>query len=172
MRIKKIRYNRATGKVAIGYEALNASSRTYDSHNHSSKEEPAQSFINALDALAPFVAEIREEPKKFADSITVTGLTVSYGQDDHSKCVITAHRELENGGPAQCHTPLTPITAEEDEAHTVSLKCAQAIEEMTLEAQKYLKGHRRQMQIGEGESEEEGGEDQSDIFDGGEEKAS
>ena len=130
--------------VAITYELYNEVSRSWGTHSLEEKEKPLTEFQEALDALAQGVCQLREEPVDWKEHVTVVGITLRHDKNGNSKVVIKAHRALDQGGPAICNTPLTAVTAETDDAYTVSDLVATQIDTLCTQAEAYVDGERSQ----------------------------
>lgn len=153
MRITYIHLNNE--KVTIQYEKRNESTKGWDSFSIDSKDDPLDSFANEIGHLSKSVVKINRFPHSYEEDITVVGLALKYDKNDYYKCIISAHRQLPEGRPHICHTPLTPVVAEDENAYTVDQQTASIIEKVCLEAQRYINGERKQQTIEFDEKEKE-----------------
>lgn len=151
MNITKIKYN---GDVVAIYQSKEDFNNSKD-YKIASRDEPLDSFNDALQALKEDVVEICEFPSEYVSSLKIVGISISW---DEAKCpgrfmgaTITALRELEYcNSPMVINTPWLPTyqfndANENPQLHTWTI---QRIDWLMSEAERYLQGHRKVEQMG------------------------
>jgi len=148
MRFKKIK---AKGdKVHVEYEVEN-SNGTWDEFSMTSAEKPLSSFEAAISNLEAHVIDMCE----FGDNpaITVTGVSFSYGGDNGVMgASIIAIKTLKGSNVGL--NIVTPHKASEsysegkaDPKQLLDEDCIKDLEALCIEAEKYVKGNRQQLDL-------------------------
>jgi hypothetical protein len=149
IRFKKIKLAK-DNKVEIIYEAQTEDG--WDEYTLKASEEPTETFLKAMEALAEDVAEMCEFPPDHVNRITVRGISMSYaGEKVVMGATISASKKL-----LKSNTPMsvnTPYKIEEhysengDDAALLEEECVERIQMLQAEAEKYLKGLRAQTNL-------------------------
>ena len=150
IRIKKVLLSSGTD-VVIDWEEFNETSRAWGKHSIEECEPALDSLQGSLDALKPLVRKYREEGPIGVTKYKVTALSFFYsktetpGAEACYKVMIAAHRNLDQWGPANCNTSRLFVTTEDEDAECVSTGEAQLIDEVAIEAIRYINGERKQV---------------------------
>lgn len=116
--------NNAADSADITYKTWNETTKSFDEHTLKCDEAPNPSFVKGLQEGAKHVCALCELPATQAKEIVVTGLSLSHDKHGHARLSIKAWKHLEENGPLILNTPTAPVTAEKEDAHTVSDACA------------------------------------------------
>jgi hypothetical protein len=131
-----------------------------DSYAVTFHENPLPSFMKALEALPPHVADLCDMPDKDVEKITATGVTIRPLGEDNSQALIVARKTIRKGKRVfNISTPLLPMYSAKD-AEKKGSDCmtedqARAIMKVATEARKYIRGERAQGRL-EYEEEKKG----------------
>ncbi|MRS02113.1 hypothetical protein EG832_02600 [bacterium] len=143
MRIKKIKLE--TGKVFIEYSEEKPDGKS-ENYTLESTDKPLQSFKDALQGLAGYIGEICELPEDYCTSITVRGVSFSYGGENKTMgATITgltlkyANAPLVINTP---HLPSAPYSKGSDESCLLPDECYFQLMDLQDEANKFLEGQR------------------------------
>jgi len=113
-------------------------------HELKSSEEPRPELLTSIAAFVPFVIEICEFPKGWADEIAISGVSLSEVELKDGKqigIVITAQKRLElTPSPVIINTPFLI-----DEAWPKGLQ--KAVEKLDQEAVRFRSGDRAQQEL-------------------------
>ena len=145
MRITKVR--RKPEEVSIEYERPNPHNRDLtDTIKFRCEEEPKSSFDSALQALKEFLLDICELPKKYGNTLTMTGVTVSYAKNGSRKIVLTGQKNLVSSkSPLNLATPIRSTSAESEDAdpdYLLSDDASKALHAFIKEVEAYINGDR------------------------------
>ena len=154
-KIKKVKLE--ANKIRIEYlvPVLTADNPDDDEHSLLCAHRARPSFYEALEALAPFVAEICEQPKEWAGTVEVKGISFSYGGENKIMgASISALKTLEKS-----NSPLKPSEPYSESGDTVmclSDDATAALLRVQDEARAYLNGDRAQLGLNfDGEEEDD-----------------
>lgn len=152
-RFTKIKYDGQ--KVHLEWEVVYGDDST-DEYVLKCTDRPAQRFVDALQSLALHVAICCEvdNAEAWSSAITVKGVSLSH-TNGIMGAVITATRALKNSNsPLVINTPHKPAEpyAEGEggdaQLHTcLPTACITAINALISESDRYINGHRQQMQL-------------------------
>jgi len=143
-RLTKVKYKPGKGAY-VEYEVLH--NEKWDTHTMRSNDTPEPEFVEALQALAPDVADLCELCPGCATGIVVQGVSLCYaGEDGVMGATITALRNLDSANsPLVLNTPHKPECAEDGKTPTLSAQCCQHIDALEVAAWGYVDGNRVQM---------------------------
>lgn len=136
--------NNAADSADITYKTWNETTKSFDEHTLKCDEAPNPSFVKGLQEGAKHVCALCELPATQAKEIVVTGLSLSHDKHGHARLSIKAWKHLEENGPLILNTPTAPVTAEKEDAHTVSDACAKWVDKVCQLAIAYVNGDRQQ----------------------------
>lgn len=153
IRFDKIKHDK-DGKIHIEYSRLTPAG-SWDELMFRSSDEPRPEFKEALDALAVHVVEMCEMPEFDHEDhkYTIRNVSFSYGGENEVMGVtITALRSLDgSNSPLVLNTPhfiAEPYNEGGDDSMGIlSSYCNAALKTLKAEAQLYLDGHRKQMDL-------------------------
>lgn len=139
MDFAKIKYSKGSMTLEWADEGIVDTKRT----TLTSSDEPEKEFVDAMQALAPIVADLLELPKEYVAGLTIIGVSLSYNETQGRGCVVTCLKEL-----AGFNAPLvlnTPHLAEDAEhGPTMPLRLSQALGALCARAGRFKDGHRLQ----------------------------
>lgn len=154
MRIKKVKRTKED-KIHVEYEQRNKNG-TWDEFSMTCAEEGKPELYTAFDALAEHVIEMCELPEDYVDRVIVRGVSASYaGEGGVMGATITAQLRLDNSNTnLNLNTPHKaeePYCADSDPADVENQilpdGCADAIYDLFGEAEKYVRGERKQLKL-------------------------
>lgn len=140
-RINKVKYNAKTGEVLIEYEIISADDVKV---TLKSDDRPLPEFIEQFDKLVPFVEQICQFETDFCNESKVAGVSLSWSHDIMG-AVITCLIPLSTAnGPMVVNTPHIPSGQynEGGTAPVLPLGCRLVIEELIVQAERYIDGER------------------------------
>ena len=144
-KISKVSY--INNKVSISYSVIvNNSNNDFELE---SDDEPSGAFTEALQALAPFVAEIvfrdKKEREYQAKDITVKSVNFKEHGEDNMHAGIGTTLTFSNGKTTALNIPQMPLHPENrDLIAGYSEKAAEAIDEVLARTRDYMAGRRAQ----------------------------
>jgi len=151
MKFTKIKLKK--GEVELHYQH-DKGEQGIDKFTLNSKDEPLASFELSIKKLRKHVLGLLEMPKadKEIKKVTVTSVSLSYaGDDDIMGAVISGVRSLEYSNGVQVlntpYKPEEPIGENADDANILPEECTAIIYELIIEAEKYLEGERKQIEM-------------------------
>lgn len=115
-----------------------------------SSEMPSDMFVEALDALKADVISICDLPKKYGETMRVTGVALSRrdGEEGESvKAVIKAVKDLPSGPPLCLNTPSRFLDAVEEGSSMLPGETVKRIRDLCSQAVLYIKGNRALRQM-------------------------
>ena len=151
MDIHKVKFLK-TGKIQLVYD------QNGDEKDIKFIDIPLSSFPAAMAALIPPALELLEVPADYDDNMTATGISFS-DTDGIMGAIVTLQKEL-----AGAHSPLvlnTPHLAEEpygdsgDDSCLLPGELVDALQACISEAERYIQGERAQMDMFEGNGQED-----------------
>lgn len=135
--VTKVRWNGKVGRIV--YEINNANG-VADKVNVEFHDAPDPAFEECLKGLVQHALTICDLPKAWGNTAKVTGANFNAGC---AQIVVT--KIVPNGKPFNFNTPKTLIYADDDDAaEHLSEECAELLENLSIEAKKYLDGDRLQ----------------------------
>jgi len=154
MRIRKVKFDGQ--RVEILYEQ--EKDIGMDEYSLKCTDKPLETFVNALDALRPAVAELCELPMKWGENLEVRGVSFSYeGDQEVMGAVISALKPLANSScplvintPHACEEPPSPTA----EANLLPEKAVEALKAVISQAKKYIAGERDTVPLFKGEEKD------------------
>jgi len=159
MRIKKVTYKNE--KVSIRFEKANSDSKL-DEFSIVSHDKPVGPFIDALQALLPFVLKMVELPTSYKENMEVIGVAFTYaGELDVMGASILASKELEDSdSPFSIVTPHKPSKVDKANAKgehqpVLTKACVNALMEVQHQAEQFISGQRLQLTLGLKEARED-----------------
>ena len=144
-KISRVSY--VNSKVCISYSVIENNS--HNGFELESDDEPSGSFTEALQALAPFVAEIvfrdKKEQEYQANDITVKSVNFKEHDEGNMHAGIGTTLTLSNGKATALNIPQMPLHPENrDLIAGYSEKAAEAIDEVLARTRDYMAGRRAQ----------------------------
>lgn len=120
-----------------------------DTYGVTFHENPLPSFIKALEALPPHVADLCDLPDRDIEKIEAIGITIAALGDENSQAVIVAKKKVRKGKRVfNITTPLLPMyaakEAEKKGSDCMTEEQARAIMKVASEMRKYIRGERAQ----------------------------
>ena len=148
-RVTKIKVKK--GVYYLAWEVFRASTKNWDQHTLSCKDQPRPELLERLQVMANHVTEICEFGEWETKKLIVSGVSLSYGDKENCYLVITAQKALEySKAPLIINTPARPAMPESDadsQDFCWSDELAADIEALEQEAWKYIHGERAQMTL-------------------------
>ena len=148
-RVTKIKVKKGTYYLA--WEVFQASTKNWDQHTLSCKDQPRPELLERLQVMANHVTEICEFGEWETKKLIVSGVSLSYGDEGNCYLVITAQKALEySRAPLIINTPARPEMPESDadsQDFCWSDELAADIDALEQEAWKYVEGERAQMTL-------------------------
>ncbi|MDR1518956.1 MAG: hypothetical protein LBU23_02275 [Planctomycetota bacterium] len=145
-KISRVRF--VNRKVSVSYGVVE--NGAHNDFEMESDDEPSSEFTGALQALAPFVAEIvfrdRKEREWQTKDIAVKSVNFKEHDEGGLHAGIGTALTLANGKATALNVPQMPLRCGEDgdgEAH-YSIAAAEAIEEVLARTRDYMAGKRAQ----------------------------
>ena len=152
MRIQKVKVTKS-GEVSIDWSVKAKAERWDEFSIRRSGDEPAPEFGKAMQALVEDVLLICELPDSCEAGMKVSGLSISWNEETGIwGAVITAQRSLATANSPLIlntpHLPSEPYSQQPGDTNPVLMGVTiTRIETVMEEAEKYVKGHRRQMEL-------------------------
>jgi hypothetical protein len=152
-RIKKLKLQRddkGNDRIAITYQSLTPDG-DWDNSSISRKAAARPQFYHALEDLAPYVCLICELDPDYKEEMSIIGVSFSYSDEDVPVmgATITAQKKLETAtSPLILNTPhksAQPYGGGEDDSNCFDEKTVQALNRVSEECQRYLRGERAQL---------------------------
>ena len=140
-RINKVKYNPKTGEVLIEYEIISADDVKV---TLKSEDRPLPEFIEQFQKLVPYVEQICQFEKDFCNESHVSGVSLSWSHEIMG-AVITCLIPLDTAnGPMVVNTPHIPSGQynEGGQAPVLPRGCVTVIEELIVQAERYIDGER------------------------------
>lgn len=113
-----------------------------------SKDDPAESFTDAVKALIPIVANgffyNASERMWQSEKIRISGVHFKYYEDDNVHAGITAVLTLHNERTTTLNLPLTPLQSSNSDVSTYTPEEAEALRNVLAETRMFLGGKRLQ----------------------------
>ena len=162
-RVTKIKVKK--GVYYFGWEVFQASTKNWDQHTLSCKDQPRPELLERLQTLANHVTEICEFGEWETKKLIISGVSLSYSDEGNCYLVITAQKALEySKAPLIINTPPRPEMPDSDadsQEFCWSDELCADIDALEQEAWMYINGDRAQMSL-----DFEGGEKEppSEIF--------
>lgn len=148
-RVTKIKVKK--GVYYLAWEVFRASTKNWDQHTLSCKDQPRPELLERLQVMANHVTEICEFGEWETKKLIVSGVSLSYGDDGNCYLVITAQKALEySKAPLIINTPARPAEPENDADSPEfcwSDELANDIDALEWEAWKYIDGERAQQTL-------------------------
>ena len=137
MRISKVNRNPNSGKVTIVYETIENEGKDTIEHELHTGDEPAPSFVKALEALRPEIETLAELPEGYLSD--VRGITVHRDEEDPDSeftVTYTATKTLgDSRSPLVLNTPaVVPPTPK-------------GVKAVLAEAEAFVRGRRAQQTL-------------------------
>lgn len=144
-KISKVSY--INNKVSISYSVIENNSN--NDFELGSDDEPSGAFVDALQALAPFVAEIvfrdKKEREYQAKDITVKSVNFKEHDEGNMHVGIGTVLTFSNGKTTALNIPQMPLHPENrDLIAGYTEKAAEAIDEVLARTRDYMAGRRAQ----------------------------
>lgn len=149
-RIAKIKFQDSERKTVIEYQKWKPGER-WDEYILTSEDPPLQTFRDEMNKLGPHICTLLELPASYADTIKVSGISLSY-KDGIMGCVITCQKKLRSA-----NSPLilnTPHMTEESYSETdesgnnlLSMEIINLVHNCMDHARDYINGKREQLQL-------------------------
>ncbi|MCH6256679.1 hypothetical protein MLD52_08985 [Puniceicoccaceae bacterium K14] len=144
MRITGVKINKFGG-LNIDYETMNEVEQSWEKRDfYNCKQAPTDEMAQALDDLTPLTMELEELPHSLKGDVTVIGFKLDYQKNEHQAVSLCATRKLKIAGPSVINTPKRNITAESDDAVTLSTHDAVLVDTAQRLAVAYLNGDRKE----------------------------
>ena len=148
-RVTKIKVKK--GVYYFGWEVFQASTKNWDQHTLSCKDEPRPELLERLQTLANHVTEICEFGEWETKKLIVSGVSLSYGDKENCYLVITAQKALEySRAPLIINTPARPEMPESENDDPIfcwSDELCADVDALEQEAWKYINGERAQQAL-------------------------
>lgn len=113
-----------------------------------SGDEPAQTFIDALNALAPHVVELvftdKKEREYAVQRITIKGVNFKHHDEDNVHAGIVTTLTLKGGRETNLNIPQMPLYPKDSSVNGHTKEAAEAIEKVLEETREFLAGKRAQ----------------------------
>ena len=149
MKITKVKIK--PNSTEIGYlesDALESKEVVFKCWDKQSKE-----FVESLQVLKPHVIYILELPEEYAETLTITGISIKY-EEYGIGVVISATKELDSlDAPLCLNTPYIPPQRNENMHTPMSGILEMTVDKITAMAQQFMEGqYRAQGQLFEKEA--------------------
>ena len=144
-RITKIKAKK--GEYTFSWEVYQESTKNWDKHTLVCKDAPREELKERLQVMKNHVTEICEFEQGATKKIAVSGISVSY-TDDNRYLVIMAMKALTNSqAPLIINTPARPEIPDGEctEKYCMSDELERDLEILEEEAWRYINGDRAQM---------------------------
>jgi len=146
MRLKKVKLNNMND---VTVQFSNSSGNKSSDVTLVSQDNPAPSFLNAMQALRKDVIDICELEKE--SQVIVRGVSWNYqGDEDIQRCIITATKKLSIGNAVMViNTPMKYVdrTNKIPETQTLSVEAASRVLKLEEEAKSFVAGVREQVEM-------------------------
>ena len=143
MKITKVKYDGSRVRI----EWTIGDTDDPDKHSLDCRQAPKQEFVNALTALVPSVVAICELPDDYVVGIEIRGVSFSWAKDIMG-ATITALKTLNDSDAPLVlnspHKPSEPYSETGDNRNCLSAATVVALEEVLMEAERYVEGERAQ----------------------------
>lgn len=165
-RITKIKAKK--GEYTFSWEVYQESTKNWDKHTLVCKDAPREELKERLQVMANHVTEICEFEQGATKKIAVSGISISY-TDDNRYLVIMAMKDLINSqAPLIINTPARPEIPNGGctENYCMSDELARDLEILEEEAWRYINGDRAQIALdfeGAAKQEEVGGSEKEEA---------
>lgn len=148
-RITKIKVKK--GVYYFGWEVFRASTKNWDQHTLSCKDQPRPELLERLQVMANHVTEICEFGEWETKKLIVSGVSLSYSDEGNCYLVITAHKVLQHSkAPLIINTPARPAIPENEsdsEDFCWSDNLTEDLTNLENEAFMYIDGDRAQQRL-------------------------
>lgn len=144
MKITKVKIK--PNSTEIGY--LESDARESKEVVFKSWDKQSKEFVESLQVLKPHVIYILELPEEYAETLTITGISIKY-EDAGIGVVISATKELDSlDAPLCLNTPYIPPQRNENMHTPMSGMLEMTVDKITAMAQQFMEGmHRAQGQL-------------------------
>lgn len=142
MRYTKIKWDGAKMSLALEEREGNDVKK----QTHTSTDEPLPDFAIALAAFGDWMRRVLEIPKKWAEGISIRGVSITYHEDLPS-VIVSAVRPIEaTNSPVNLHTPSLRIPEPKDDISEPPLvtELRELLAKLEEEATRYRNGERQQ----------------------------
>lgn len=153
MRLRKIKHK--AGKTEIHWTTTVEDTGDETKSELTSFDDPEPEFVTAMEALAADVLEICELPDDYTIGMDVTGLSLSYTDDDRMGATITALKGLEEANsPLVINTPHLPEIDFDDPNPQMTPGMERRVDDLIERAKRFIGGKRAQKDMFDPANEE------------------
>lgn len=141
----KIKYSPRKGTVSLTRVEDRGDEDSIES-TLTSHESPRPEFVDALQALTPWLLNVCELPESYSEGLSVTGVSLTLGE--YGGCVVTALKGVRSANaPVVLNSPHVPAQPTSEGGPSLPANAKAALDHLEEEAERFWRGERSQGEL-------------------------